>query len=402
MPSTIGGAGARRVAALLLPVVLVVPGCRRGAASDPAAIQIALNRASGSAHPAYVSVTGLAAADLAGLRGARLDEAAWESILKTTVAVEDEAADVPAVRGRYAITDVTLTFTPLFPFDPGRSYRVVFDPSRLPQPRASAPLVAIVALPAAATEPTTVVRVVHPSSEVVPENLLRMYIEFSAPMGNSGALDFVKLIEADEGSTERIQTGAFLPVEADFWSPDHTRYTLFFDPGRVKDDILPNRERGRPLRAGHRYVLDIDPAWRDANGLPLKAGYRHVFRAGPAVDKAIALSEWTIAPPPAGTTAPLTVTFPRPLDHGILVRALNVETRNQPVAGTVSLAEFDTRWSFAPAAPWQPGDYNLVAWAFLEDPQGNQIGRPFEVPAAAEASRPPDAFRVGFTVPGAR
>jgi hypothetical protein len=42
----------------------------------------------------------------------------------------------------------------------------------------------------------------------------------------------------------------FLPVQADFWNADHTRYTLFFDPGRVKQGILPNEQLGRPLRAG--------------------------------------------------------------------------------------------------------------------------------------------------------
>ena len=171
-----------------------------------------------------------------------------------------------------------------------------------------------------ATEPTTVVTAVHPSADVVPANLLRVYIEFSAPMGNGAGLDFVKLVElsgpgdvvdgvGNVRGAERVEPGAFLPVEANFWSPDHTRYTLFFDPGRVKEGILPNRQSGRPLRAGRRYALDIASAWADANGLPLKAAYRHVFRVGPAVDEPINVSDWTMAVPQPAREAPSSSSF---------------------------------------------------------------------------------------------
>ncbi|HEY3042392.1 MAG TPA: hypothetical protein VGJ39_00095, partial [Vicinamibacterales bacterium] len=380
---------------------------------------ITLHPAASRALPAYVAVSGLSAADLSTLRERATTDARWPSLLKITVGrgsgsdVEAASDSLPPVEGRYAVTESAITFTPLFPFDPGRAYRVVFDPSRLPRPRQSGVVAAVVRLPAVATEPTTVVTAVHPAADVVPENLLRVYIEFSAPMGNGVGLDFVKLVElAGPGNTvdkvvrtERVEPGAFLPVEANFWSPDHTRYTLFFDPGRVKDGIFPNRQSGRPLRAGRRYALDIAPAWTDANGLPLKAGYRHEFRVGPAVDKPITLSDWTLARPAAGTRDRLVVTVPGPLDHGILVRALGVETKGRPVDGEISLESHDTAWVFIPVAPWRSGEYNLIAQSFLEDPQGNQIGRAFEAFAGEPTNdRAPGnpgndiAFRLAFTI----
>ena len=345
-----------------------------------------------------MEVTGLTPAETRALRDARLDDARWQALFKVTVA-EAAGADsnVPPIAGRYTVDDGAVRFTPRFPFDPGRSYRAVFDPAALPRPRHADPTTAIVSLPALATTPTTVVTAVHPSANVVPENLLRMYIEFSAPMGNSGARDVVRLIDRTSGKDEVVEA-PFLPVEADFWNPDHTRFTLFLDPGRVKQGILPNRQSGRPLRAGHRYVLDIDPAWEDANHLPLKTRHRHEFAVGPAVERAIALSEWTITPPSAGTRDALAVAFPRPLDHAVMVRALGIEgAGGRAVDGTIAVADHDTRWTFTPASPWTAGGYQLIALAFLEDPQGNQIDRAFEV-RADEALSGKQAYRVAFFI----
>jgi hypothetical protein len=396
MPLWRRGAGARWRRTLLRVPLAVAAACWACAAPEPGpvSVQVALHPEESFAKPGYISVSGLNGADLSSLRERPMTALEWSSLLKVTVDIHSGLpSEFPDVLGRYAVTDSAVTFTPLFPFDPGRDYRVVFDPSHLPRPRQTASVTVVVGLPEITTEPTAVVAI-HPSADVVPENLLRVYIEFSAPMGNRSGLDFVKLVElsgpgGDAGKTERIVEGAFLPVEADFWSPDHTRYTLFFDPGRVKDDILPNRESGRPLRAGGRYAIDIARSWTDANGRPLEAAFRHTFRAGPAVDKAIDVEDWKLEVPEAGTREALTVRFPRPLDHGIIVRALGVETgAGQPIDGKVAPGAHDAAWVFTPVVPWQGGEYNLVAQSFLEDPQGNQIGRAFEVSAGELDNRP--------------
>jgi hypothetical protein len=417
------GAASRPLAALLLVSLfqLLVAGACRGRDASASIIQVALHPPDGGA-PASIAVTGLGNADLASLRVRPPADPRWLSLLTVTVA-DPGTADVPPVQGRYRIDGSTLSFTPLYPFDPGRAYRVVLDPSQLANvsDAGSGVVTAVVRLPPAATEPSTLVTAVYPAADVVAENLLRVYIEFSAPMGSSSGLDFVRLVELSgpDGKTERVDPGAFLPVEADFWSPDHMRYTLFFDPGRVKQGILPNRERGRPLVAGRRYALDIAPAWTDANGLPLKSGNRHEFRAGPAVTTGIDVSAWTILAPAAGSREPLTVRFPRPLDHGILARALGVEPTGAPgtpgagpnaprpaaLAGRIDLGTDDVSWRFTPVAPWERGEYNLVARSFLEDPQGNQIGRGFEVSAGDPNGAPvpaPDDVRIAFRIGGLR
>ena len=60
------------------------------------------------------------------------------------------------------------------------------------------------------------------------------------------------------------------------------------------------------------------------------------------------------------------------------------------------------RWLFTPAGPWPAGELDLVALEILEDPVGNRIMHPFEVDAEANKDQPPDEFRRGFTIAGAR
>jgi hypothetical protein len=384
------------LACRVLFVLVVCAACGREAAG-PATLapRITLHVPQAS-QPAFVEVTGLGARDLSNLRDARLTAEQWQSLFNVTVGDGPALDALPPVQGRYAVMPSAITFTPLFPFDLGRAYHVAFDPAHVPGSRPLPVVTTVVRLPAVASRPTTSVTAVYPSSSVLPDNTLRLYLEFSAPMSSAGALDFVRLL--DEGGREVAIP--FLPVQADFWNPAHTRYTLFFDPGRVKQGILPNEQLGRPLRAGHTYTLQISADWQDAQGQPLKAPYRREFRVGQSEVQPIAPAGWRVAPPAPRTRDPLVVTFPRPLDHGLLARALGVEGGgHRAVDGAISLEASDTRWLFSPAAEWAPGEYQLVALSILEDPAGNRIGRAFEVDMTrTDATAAVDAYRLSFRV----
>jgi len=279
----------------------------------------------------------------------------------------------------------------MFPLDPGRQYHVTFT---APGAR---PVTATVGLPAPDMTPKTVVAAVYPTTDVVPENQLRFYIHFSAPMGSRGGLDFIHLLD-DEG---KEVTDPFLPLDAEFFNDDRTRYTVFFDPGRQKRGIAPIAAMGRSLTAGKSYTLVIDAEWRDGHGLPLKQVYRRTFKAGPPDEKPLDPGTWTIAAPAAGTDAPLTIAFPEPLDHGLLLRALGVlSPAGKPLEGEVTVGAGELTWSFAPAEPWPAGAYNIVAFAMLEDLAGNRIGRAFEVDRfdRADKSAEPEKTLIPFAV----
>ncbi len=366
--------------------------------SAPSVPQIRLDTT--NAQQPAVEVTGVSRRDLSALSKANLTGEEWSALMRVSVkrgAAQPGEEPLP-VAGRYAIAG-SVRFVPLFPLDAGREYDVVFDPSRVARdgvPRMPATM-AVISLPAVVQVPSTVVAAVYPAGDVIPENLLRMYVQFSGPMGQQGGLEHVVLLDA----RGRELPDALLPLDTELWNGDRTRFTLLFDPGRVKRDILPNRRMGRPLHAGDRITLVVKKDWLDARGVPLASEFRREYRVGAADERALDTAAWRVAPPPAGARDPLTVTFPEALDHGLLQRALGVTRAGAPVPGEPRIENGATRWLFVPRDAWQAGDYTLVVLPILEDVAGNRIGRRFEVmspgEAAPEESTQPIAlpFRIG-------
>ena len=323
---------------------------------------------------------------------------AWTAILRVTVATAGKAAAVP-VTGSYAVASGTIRFTPLLPFEGGRDYVVVFDPAAAPRGTLSAPAITrTVSTPAAPRAAPVHITDIYPGGPVVPANLLRMYIEFSGPMGTLTGQDYVRIVDASGDDLP----GALLPLDTDLWNGDRTRFTILFDPGRVKRGILPNRAMGRPLRPGATFSLLVSRDWPDAHGQPLAADFRKTYRIGPARENALSAQSWRIATPAAGSRDALRVTFPAPLDRGLVQRALSVVRADRggerAVAGAVIVEHGETEWRFAPAAPWPAGAYVISVLPALEDPSGNRIGQAFETRSTDDDGAPLPPARVPFQI----
>src|SRR4029079_4665006 len=97
--------------------------------------------------------------------------------------------------GHYSIEGGALRFETKFPLEPGMSYVANFHPENLPdENRAAATLItAAFRLPTPVSNPTTIVTQVFPSADVVPENLLKFYLHFSAPMRRGHIYDYIHL-----------------------------------------------------------------------------------------------------------------------------------------------------------------------------------------------------------------
>ncbi len=354
--------------------------------------QIRLNPQRDPTGARTIDLVGLPVDALSAVREAALTSDEWTGWLRVSVAGSDEDVwNLPPVLGTYSVSNDSIRFSPLFDFDPGRSYRVVVAPSRLPARLngvnggwRSRSIDVTVGEPAAERQPATTVVEVYPTADVVPENLLRLYIYFSGPMGLKGGAESVHLLDADGDVVE----DPFLPLDVALWNEDRTRYTLLFDPGRVKRGILPNERMGRPITAGDTNTLVVDREWRDGSGLPLVASFRRQFTVGPPDDRAIDPAEWDVSPPVAGTHDPVVVSLRRSLDYALLQRAIFVTTaRGDVVDGETEIGAAETRWVFTPRESWGTGEYRLVVRPILEDPAGNRVGRPFELSSSEGAGR---------------
>lgn len=344
-----------------------------------------------------VAVEGLPATALDELARRRPARAEWRRLLAVIASEDGQIDDLPPVLGDWSIQDGVLRFRPRFPPAPGITLTARFDGGvfdRLAGATGTPSRERVFTVPELDRRPSTRVVAVHPSARELPENLLRFYVYFSAPMSAREVLPHVALLDAD-GAPVPV---AFVEVEGGLWDPERTRLTLLLHPGRVKRGIGPRQALGPVLEAGRRYTLRVGAAARDVDGLPLVRGFEHGFVAGPPDHEPPAPDRWRLDPPKT-PDAPLALALEAPADRALLARLLRVvDASGAPVAGTVRVDAGETRWRFTPAEPWRPGRYALVVPRELEDPAGNRIGRRFEaLPAPRERLAEP--VRLPFRVP---
>jgi len=328
----------------------------------------------------YVEVGGFTAADLQKPQQEDWKTPQWQQLLSVYAEQGDVIANIglPPVLGAYRVESNTLRFKPQFPFEPGVTYRAVLRPDRLAGERGRRDelVTSEFRMPARRGNPSTVVNHVYPSAEVLPENLLKFYLHFSAPMSRGHIYDHIHL--KDEAGKE-VEL-PFLEIDEELWDPTMTRLTLFIDPGRIKRGVRPLEEVGPALQEGRRYTLVIDRTWRDGTGNPLREPYQRTFRVGPPDRNPPDAAQWKIQPPKSKTRDPLTVTFSEPMDHALAARVIRVAgASGVEVDGKAALEDQERRWTFIPNRPWPRGSFTLVVQTTIEDLAGNNIGKPFEV-----------------------
>ena len=139
-----------------------------------------------------------------------------------------------------------IRFIPHFPFESGIRYRASFDPRPLGRPELSEVLTLEFSLPRETGAVRTEVKHVFPSSDSLPENLLRFYVCFSNPMQRGRAEEHIRLLGPDGQPAPDVLYRP--PVE--LWDRSMRHLTILLDPGRLKRGVGPNRELGPPLKGG--------------------------------------------------------------------------------------------------------------------------------------------------------
>ncbi|MEY4202042.1 MAG: hypothetical protein RLZZ265_3782 [Verrucomicrobiota bacterium] len=323
-----------------------------------------------------IEVSGLARDTLTALQSTNWPATNWPHLL--AVYVEQPGAQPVPMLGEHQVQAGWLRFVPAFPLEPGLRYRAVFDAGRLPgtSSAAAGKVTSVLQVPVRPERATTTVTQVYPSADVVPENLLKFYVHFSAPMSRGNIYEHIRLLNEVNQPVEL----PFLELAEELWSPDMMRLTLFIDPGRIKREVKPLEEVGPALVNGRRFTLLISGSWKDANGSRMKQAFAKRFTVGPPDRDPPDPRRWAYQAPPIRTREPLAVDFAEPMDSALALRMLHVvDASGRPVPGQPFLAERERLWKFLPLHAWKAGRYTLVVESIIEDLAGNNIGRPFEV-----------------------
>ncbi len=304
----------------------------------------------------------------------------------------DDYRAFPTIAGSFVLEPESVCFMPRFPFRDGMSYAVVVDSGA----SQDGPQVLTIQRPTVAATPTTEVVAIYPTAAEIPVNLLKVYVHFSTPMSEGWAAQAITVCRQDNGE---LLEGVFLPTPPELWDPSRRRLTMLLDPGRIKRGLAPNLEAGYPLVEGVPVKVMVAPDFRDAGGRPLVAGAERCYRVGPPRRERIALHNWKLIPPVAGSAQPLTVEFDHPLDQALLQHCLTVKTTDgTPVSGQGEIGPEERSWRFSPENPWDTGPCRLTIAPHLEDLAGNSPLRVFDRDITIEDDAPTnkDALQVEF------
>ena len=267
--------------------------------------------------------------------------------------------------GSWERVDNSLYFCPLIPFSRKLTYQARY-PSLSPfnfQPE-----------PEKDYTKTTLTHV-FPSLDTLPENTLKMYLHFSAPMSDVNAYQYI-VLKDEKG--EKIEV-PFLELTPLLWNYDRTRLTIWFDPGRVKRELLRNQKLGAPLEEGKSYTLQISKNWKDANGYLLADNFTKKLRITKADRIAPDTEHWSTTLPKSNSKSPLIIHFGEPMDHALLQKSLTVLDENgDKIEGKSLLRHHDMEWLFTPTLPWKLAKYRVQINSKLEDLAGNNFNRLFD------------------------
>lgn len=291
---------------------------------------------------------------------------------------------VSSILGSWVRVDDGREFRPLISLSPGLTYDVWRGPD----------LLASLTVPAAkGTVP--VVSAIYPQSDTVPENLLKIYIQFSRPMRTGNALDHIYLLDKNRDTMQRV----FLNLQPELWDSTGTVLTLWLDPGRIKRDLVLNRELGNPLKKTQTYQLLIVSDWKDTQGLPLSKTYTKQFTVAEHDGGIPDINKWQLTIPKPGSNDPLIIKSPEPLDHYLFAESVAVIGADGKMLYSQNLlSDKDRVLKIIPLPNWETGKYRLVVKARLEDLAGNNLNRVFDRDIRKDKQQNKDIFDRGFEV----
>lgn len=284
---------------------------------------------------------------------------------------QDEVSDIikikkrgneTAILGDFKVLLHETVFHPVIPFTRGTTYEVsrnekVVGSFAIELPKEKAEVLNI-----------------YPTADTVPENMLKIYIQFSLPMQPGDALRHISLIKDDRDTLKNV----FLDLQNELWSNDQTMLTLWLDPGRIKRGLQPNELLGPPLGKGHHYTLVVHKGWDTEEGVALQTSFKKKFFTGDRDDQMPDIMKWQLSSPRAGTKDSLLVQLNEPLDYQSVKHSVGIYDSDGVVRGRIEIGNNERHFIFYPDAPWKAGKHILDVAPGLEDRAGNNLVQLFD------------------------
>lgn len=269
------------------------------------------------------------------------------------------------ILGNFVSDNTSLIFEPLIPLTPGQTYHILQNNIAIGE----------ISVPFDEKAQAPELVAIYPETDTLPENTLKFYFRFSKPMRTGQSLQFICLLDKNKDTLRNV----FLNLQPELWDSSSTVHTLWLDPGRIKRDLVLNKQLGNPLKTKERYQLVVSQQWKDSRGLKLAKQYTKDFLVGEWDSKVPDITQWQLHLPKAGASTPLIIDTQQPLDYYLLEESISIIDKNgTPVKGNISISAKDKRWHFLPSEPWKAEVYKLQVNALLEDLVGNNLNRVFD------------------------
>ena len=294
-----------------------------------------------------------------------LDNTSADSIKELLKVQLINGADSTAMLGEYYINSQEIIFEPLIPFSRGLSFAVLFRDKRIGE----------IEIPKADPAEAPMLLSIYPTNDTLPENLLKIYLQFSQPMRQGESQKYIALIKNDHDTLSEI----FLNLQPELWNEDRTTLTIWLDPGRIKRDLQPNKRLGNPLIKGEHYKFAVSDQWKDVQGLQLKQEYTRKFFVSSRDSISPDPDQWILKISGSGSVNPIEADLRESLDYFLLKESISiVNEKGNSVDGLLSISNEEKKYRFVPVEQWTAGRYILRVETRLEDLAGNNINRLFD------------------------
>lgn len=294
------------------------------------------------------------------------------------------------IAGKYTLADQRLTFTPAFRFIEGQRYTVHTRLSGNGDSEVCGDncLLHEFELQSSVSQPEVRVAAILPSGPTIPENTLRFYVYFTAPMAANRSAEFIDLVDA----SGQVDSEAFMSFKQELWSEDRKRLTVLMDPGRIKRGVAQHERLGPALETGQSYSLVIKANWPAANGGQAIPRFEHSFQVASALRSLPKVADWRVDAPRKLSSEPLTIRFDRPFDFESVQSNVGVFSEDgNPISGEVTLTQQEQLWQFQPTMPWQGTQVLVSVNKRLEDVAGNNLNELLDQLVSDEITIPNDA-----------